>query len=84
MPVTVLTGPVTGTTFTWVNDTPSIGLGAGGNGNVPAFTASNLTDFPVIATVTITPTANGCTGPTYSYTITVYPHLVLTSSLIST
>ncbi|MCX6233721.1 MAG: HYR domain-containing protein, partial [Bacteroidetes bacterium] len=81
VPVTTLTGPVSGTTFSWVNNNTSIGLGASGTGNIPAFTATNLTDDPIIATITITPTANGCGGPTYSYTITVYPRPVLTSSL---
>ena len=32
-----------GTTFSWVNDTPSIGLLAGGNGNILSFTGLNTT-----------------------------------------
>lgn len=81
VPVTVLSGPVGGTTFTWVNDNTAIGLAAGGTGNIPAFTATNTTDDPIMATITITPAANGCTGTAFSYTITVYPSPLLTSSL---
>lgn len=81
VPVTIMSGPVSGTTFAWVNNNPSIGLGPAGTGNIPAFTATNLTNNPIVATVTITPSANGCTGPAFSYTITVYPAPVLTSSL---
>ncbi len=66
-------GPVAGTTFSWVNNTPSIGLAASGTGDIPSFTAVNLTTGIVTATITITPTANGCTGTTSSFTITVYP-----------
>ncbi|WP_163325912.1 PKD-like domain-containing protein, partial [Draconibacterium mangrovi] len=67
------TGPVSGTTFTWDNDNPAIGLGASGNGAVSAFTATNNTDAPINANITITPTANGCVGTPYTYTVTVNP-----------
>jgi len=62
-----------GTTFSWVNDTPSIGLLAGGNGNIPSFTGLNTTPNPVIASITVTPTANGCIGPDSTFTITINP-----------
>jgi hypothetical protein len=65
------------TTYSWVNNTPSIGLAAGGSGNIGAFTALNGGTAPVTATITITPTfANGgvnCTGPAETFTITVNP-----------
>lgn len=67
------TSPETGTTFAWTNSDPSIGLGASGTGNIPSFTATNLTTTPVIATITITPTANGCAGTPLTFTITVNP-----------
>ncbi|WP_320111174.1 PKD-like domain-containing protein [Draconibacterium orientale] len=67
------TGPVEGTTFTWENNNTSIGLGASGNGSVSAFTATNSTDDPISADITITPFANGCEGTPYTYTITVNP-----------
>ena len=74
-------GPVTGTTFAWVNTDPSIGLAANGSSNIPAFAAVNTTANPVIATVTITPTANGCVGIQNSYDITVNPTPMLSSTL---
>lgn len=58
-------GSVTGTLFTWTNDMPSIGLGSTGSGNIPSFTATNATNAPVTATITVTPS----NGPlTFNYT----------------
>ncbi|HEY4327213.1 MAG TPA: beta-propeller fold lactonase family protein [Mucilaginibacter sp.] len=64
---TFVSGTVTtGVTFTgtsnvvdWINDTPSIGLAASGNGNIAAFTAVNNSNVPVIATITATPSLKG-------------------------
>ena len=41
--------------FNWTNSNPSIGLAASGTGNIPSFTATNVTTSPVVATVTVTP-----------------------------
>jgi len=46
----------TGNIFNWTNDTPGIGLAANGTGNIPAFTAINTGNAPVIAKVTVTNT----------------------------
>ncbi|MFZ4707276.1 MAG: T9SS type A sorting domain-containing protein [Bacteroidales bacterium] len=73
VPVTTLSGPVTGNTYTWANSNTSIGLAASGSGNVPSFTATNATNTPISGTISITPTANGCTGTVSTFTITVYP-----------
>ncbi|MGI2909771.1 hypothetical protein, partial [Tolypothrix sp. VBCCA 56010] len=66
-----------GTSYDWVNDTPSIGLGASGTGNIASFTASNAGSTPVTATITVTPRytfgAVTCTGPVQIFTITVQP-----------
>ena len=67
------TGNVSGTTYSWSNDHPEIGLAATGTGNLSSFTASNTTDSPIIATITITPAANNCEGTKQSFTITVNP-----------
>jgi gliding motility-associated-like protein len=67
------TGSVSGSTFTWANNNTSIGLAASGNGNIPAFTAVNLTNAPVTATITVTASAGGCLGIPQSFTITVNP-----------
>jgi len=39
---------------------------------VPAFTAQNTSGTTQTATVTITPSANGCVGQTETYVILVY------------
>jgi hypothetical protein len=67
------TGTVTGTTFNWTNNTPSIGLAASGSGNIASFNAVNIGTTPVVATITVTPTANGCPGTPQTFTITVNP-----------
>lgn len=66
-------GNVSGTAFGWTNNIPSINLGATGSGNIGSFTAINTTSIPEIATITVTPTANGCTGTSQTATITVEP-----------
>lgn len=45
----------TGNTYTWVNNTPSIGLAASGSGDISPFTAVNTGTTPVTATITVTP-----------------------------
>jgi len=45
----------TGNAFTWVNDTPGIGLAASGTGNIVSFTAKNAGASPIKATITATP-----------------------------
>jgi hypothetical protein len=70
-------GPVAGASYSWTNSNTTIGLGASGIGNIPAFVTVNPTILPVTATITVTATyTNGgitCTGPTRSFTITVNP-----------
>ncbi|MEP6260935.1 MAG: PKD-like domain-containing protein [Gillisia sp.] len=73
----VLSSTVTGTSFTWTNSNPAIGLAASGNGNIPVFTAENTTEQATTATITITPTANDCEGTPYSFEITVNPSAIV-------
>ena len=65
------------TTYTWVNNTPSIGLAASGTGPIASFNAANLGTSPVTATITVTPHFdNGapiCDGTAETFTITVNP-----------
>ena len=72
-----ISGPVANTIYTWTNNNTTIGLGASGTGNIPAFVAVNPTNVPVTATITVTPNyTNGgvtCTGNSVSFTITVNP-----------
>ena len=57
----------------WTNSNPAIGLAATGSGNVPSFTAVNMTNDPVTGTITATPYVNGCLGTPQTYVITVLP-----------
>jgi hypothetical protein len=70
-------GAVTGTVYTWTNNNTSIGLAASGTGDIASFTATNATNAPVTATITVTPSfLNGgtlCTGTPITFTITVNP-----------
>ncbi|MBM3915247.1 MAG: T9SS type A sorting domain-containing protein [Sphingomonadales bacterium] len=76
--------PSATTSFAWTNNRTSIGLAASGAGNsIPAFAATNFSNAPVTATITITPTNTQtlgaatvlCPGPaqTFNYTINPIP-----------
>ncbi|WP_165917299.1 CARDB domain-containing protein [Flaviaesturariibacter aridisoli] len=62
-----------GTSYTWTNDNPSIGLPASGTGQIPAFTAMNNGPVNAIATITATAVSGGCTSTPVSFRITVKP-----------
>jgi hypothetical protein len=85
---TLVTFSGTGTSYTWANDNTSIGLLANGTGNIAAFTATNSTALPVVATIVVTPhylnASLNCDGPTESFSITVNPTPTLTSALTAT
>lgn len=68
----VFTSSLSGTTFTWTNNQPGIGLASSGTGNINAFTAINNGVNPIVATITVKPN-NTCPGPSKSFTITVNP-----------
>jgi len=69
------------TSYSWTNSNTTIGLGAGGTGNIPSFTATNSGTAPVTSTVTVTPSFEGCAGAPQSFTITVNPTPMLSSTL---
>jgi gliding motility-associated-like protein len=73
VPASTFTSVPAGATYTWTNSNPAIGVGASGIGNVPAFTATNLTGAAISGTITVTPTLAGCPGTPNTYTITVNP-----------
>lgn len=73
-----------GASYTWANNNPAIGLGANGNGNIPAFTATNAGNAPITGTISVTPTLNGCTGTPQNYTITVNPLPTVTTTTVAT
>ncbi len=72
-------GSLTSTTYTWTNSTPAIGLAASGTGNIGAFATTNTTSAPLVATITVTPAKNGCSGTPITFTITVNPTPTLTA-----
>jgi hypothetical protein len=63
--------------YSWINNDPSIGLSATGTGTSQSFIATNSGSTPVVASIIVTPTFTNagvtCSGPTKSYTITVNP-----------
>ncbi|MEI6567424.1 MAG: T9SS type A sorting domain-containing protein [Verrucomicrobiota bacterium] len=65
------------TTYSWTNSDTSIGLAAGGIGNIAAFQAINNGTSPLVAIITIIPTfENGfvsSSGPAKTITITINP-----------
>jgi hypothetical protein len=63
-----------GVNYSWVNNRPVIGLQAIGNGDIASFLAVNITNEPIVATITVTPESTaGCVGNQASFTITVNP-----------
>lgn len=60
-----------GATFAWTNSNPAIGLGPSGTGDI-SFEANN---WPLVqtATVTVTPTLNGCAGQPETFDISILP-----------
>ncbi len=73
------------TTYAWTNSVPGIGLSAAGNGNIGVFNATNAGTAPLVASIVVTPTFTnngvGCAGPTKTFTITVNPTPVLSTTL---
>ncbi|MDU1892911.1 MAG: PKD-like domain-containing protein [Dysgonomonas sp.] len=65
----------TGATFDWTNSNTAIGLAAGATNasQLPAFTATNSGNTPLVATITITPKYGNCPGIAQTFTITVNP-----------
>ncbi|MFT3912042.1 MAG: PKD domain-containing protein [Ferruginibacter sp.] len=70
---TAFTGPVAGTTYSWINSETAIGLAASGTGDIPSFTATNNTHFPITAVIQVTASANSCGSAVTVFTITVNP-----------
>lgn len=74
-------GSVPTATFNWFNNNTGINLPANGTGHIAAFQPANITALPSVATITVTPTAAGCTGASTIFTITDKPIPVLNSTL---
>jgi hypothetical protein len=75
---------VPGTSYTWTNNNTSIGLANSGTGNI-AFTSTDSSSSPIIATIVVTPytgTTSGCTGTSQTFTITINPTPILTNRIV--
>jgi gliding motility-associated-like protein len=73
VPTTTFTGNVTNTIFDWTNTNTSIGVAASGVATVSSFNATNAGSVPISGIITVTPSANSCTGTPTSYTVLVSP-----------
>jgi gliding motility-associated-like protein len=63
-----------GSTFVWSNSNTLIGLVASGSGNIPAWNApANNTNVPIVGTISVTPTYNGCVGTPSNFVVSIYP-----------
>ena len=77
-PIAFSTSNTSGTTtYSWTNDNTSIGLLASGSTDIVAFTATNISTIPQVATIIVTPTYtfNGrvCSGSPETFQLTVNP-----------
>ena len=74
------------TTYIWTNDNTSIGLSSTGNGDIPSFTAVNLSPITEAATITVTPTYenNGvvCMGDPQTFSISVLSEIEITGTTV--
>jgi gliding motility-associated-like protein len=73
----LFTGNVSGTVYAWTNNAPSLGIAAGGTGNIASITAQNSTQTSLVATFSVqaqyTNAGQLCLGNTETFTITVNP-----------
>ncbi|CAN5261349.1 hypothetical protein BH09BAC3_BH09BAC3_22840 [soil metagenome] len=71
-----------GETFNWTNTNASIGLPLSGTGNIASYTSpSNTTNANFVGTISVTAVKGGCTSVVRTFTITVQPKPVVSSSL---
>ena len=71
--------PNAGVTYQWTS-TANVGFGLSGTlDHIPSFTATNTTNSPVTATVSVTATGSSCTGAATTFTVTVNPTPVVNS-----
>jgi gliding motility-associated-like protein len=68
-------------TFTWTATGDNVGLTSPGAGNISSFPGQNATSAVAVSTVSVTPSANGCSGPgtTFSVTVDPIPTMTVTS-----
>ena len=79
----LFTGNVSGTTYAWTNNNPSVGLPASGTGNIASITGQNPGQTPIVATISVQAQYSNagqlCLGNTETFTITVNPQPQVTA-----
>jgi len=74
----VFTGPIPGTTYSWTNDNPGIGLVASGYGNIMPFAVTNMNNLGIVGNISVTPQlttyATVCSGTPVEFQIMVNPY----------
>ena len=75
-----LSSSVPGSTFSWTNNDPTIGLAASGTSDPISFTAINTAATSNTASISVVATANGCSSATENFNIIVKPTATLTST----
>jgi gliding motility-associated-like protein len=82
-----ITSGVTGTTFSWSRPAVagiSNAAATSQSANPIAETLVNTTNAPIVVTYSIIPTANGCAGTPFTYSVTVNPTATITSAAAGT
>ena len=63
--------------YNWTNDNTAVGLVGSGTGDIASFTATNTTNAPITAHITVIPSftdvSTSCDGTPVSFTIIVNP-----------
>lgn len=77
--VTGITFTPAGTTVNWTNNNANIGIAGSGTGNIAGYAAPAVATQQ-IGTIIATPSANGCTGNSQSFTITINPTPTITGT----
>lgn len=62
-----------GATITWTNSNTSIGLAGSGNGNLPAWSATNNNSTSISGNITVSAQLNDCPAVQDQFTVTVIP-----------
>jgi gliding motility-associated-like protein len=73
----IFTGNPAGTTFSWTNNQPSIGLASFGSGNIASFAPTNGGSTILTATITVTPSYQGCPGIPMTFDFNIIPTLTV-------
>ena len=76
----IFTGGPGAPVYNWVNNNPAMGLDVIGTGHIAKFLPINPFPYSDTATITVTPTENGCIGVSQSFYIIDNPIPVLTST----